>query len=233
MAEPCLGCGTTVNAATQQLTIKGANSKVWDTSYGDSATASGLYCDPNTGNLWTPPPGKFAKIGVPAPSTWNVSSSNGFLADYQVLRDTAGTINSPAVVASSGVSILGNTTTEPLVATIRTGCTLGIYSGNPLNDVRVGIRVTVRKFEAIGGPYTETTFPLALRSFRGMMSNAAHYEREITTVTLLENAALAVFYEAYHLGVVASPITGAGLSGASLFWESPFTNITYTTGRPI
>lgn len=54
MAGVCAGCGLTTEGGF--LAVAGARSVEWPTGAGvDLADRNGLRCDPETGNLWTPP----------------------------------------------------------------------------------------------------------------------------------------------------------------------------------
>lgn len=231
MADPCLGCGTEIDPTTQQLTIKGANSAVWPTDYGDTTTSSGLHCDPNTGNLWTAPPFKFGTIGAPAPTSWpGATNSSSFLETYQY--NVAQGIWGFHAVATSGVGTLTNTSSEPLVSKVRVGCNLGIYSGSTSNDIVCGVRATVRYYEVAGGALSnESIVDLRMHSYTGIMSNSSWYEREIGTWTVPEGARLTLQYQPFWSAIL--PVGNTGLLGASCHWSSPFGNITYWTGRPV
>lgn len=235
MADPCLGCGTTVDAATQQLTIKGANSKVWSTDYGDSATASGLYCDPNTGNLWTPPAAKYGTVGVPDPSSWPGATTGGAYTQYQTILTVASgnfPVNAALVqtVATSGFASLVNTTTEPLVAKVRGGSYL-VVANIGASDMLAGVRFYVRYYTVAGGGYTEQARDILIATNAG--NRVTNWlEREIGTWTIPEGGGITVYYQPWYKALGITTAGGGGIVNLA-GWQEPFGNITYNTARPV
>lgn len=236
MADPCLGCGTTVDAATQQLTIKGANSKAWSTDYGDSTTASGLYCDPNTGNLWTPPAAKYGTIGAPSPTSWAAMASGlgDMSTDWYAAFTATGNVPVDILtvypVATSGFASLVNTTNEPLVVKVRAGGRFGVLNVGA-GDVRSGLRAFVRYYSVAGGSYTETAKDVYVSANAGNRI-VSWAEREVGTWTVSEGGGISVHYQAWCKAVGIYSLGTAPLTNQS-GWGETFANLTYNTARPV
>ena len=228
MADPCLGCGTEIDSTTQKLKIKGATSQVWDVSYGASAeAANGLHCDPNTSNLWAPPPSKAGVLYVPPPTSWqNVTA--GTYSTWQHVIALTGTYG-PQAVATSGTATVTNTTTEPLVARVDGGAYL--VAGNiGADNITSGVRFFVSVCSAPGSCSSLNQDVLVATNAGNRV--ATWSERIVGMWIVPVGGSISVQYQPwYSQGVVTNLGTGGIVNLAG--WGDTQSYISYWTARSV